>query len=288
MKRVFCVGSEWLYYKIYTGVQITDTILIEKLYPIIEELKSKGIIEKWFFIRYKDTDEHLRLRFYSPKNENILQIISNLSAVFEELMQQGIIWNVQLNTYQREIERYGSKTIEASERLFYYDSEMILNYISLKPYFIEDDTQLLFSFLSIDSFLNSFSLSTEKKLELLKKLQLSFKEEFNADKVFKKELDKHYRALSEEINSFLNYKMEDNFSELYEIIKAKEKLVSKITSEITSKLEISLYSFLSSHIHMMINRQYTSRQRHYECLIYDHLHRYYKSIKFKESAAAVS
>ncbi|MGH2665125.1 thiopeptide-type bacteriocin biosynthesis protein [Flavobacterium sp.] len=280
MKRNYCTGSEWLYYKVYTGVQIADTILIEKLYPIIEELKSKDIIEKWFFIRYKDTDEHLRLRFYSSKNENILQIISKLSPILDELMRQDIIWKVQLDTYQREIERYGEKTMEASESLFCYDSEMILNYILLKPYFIKDDTQLLFSFLSIDSFLNSFSLTIEEKLELLNNLQLSFKKEFNADKFLKKGFDKHYRTLSDEIHSFLNYKMKDDFSELYEIISMKEKSASEIIPEIKSELEISLHSFLSSHIHMMINRQFTSKQRQYECVIYDHLYRHYKKIEY--------
>jgi thiopeptide-type bacteriocin biosynthesis protein len=63
MKRDFCIGSEWLYYKLYTGVKTADLILLEKLYSVILELKEKNLIIKWFFIRYKDTDEHLRIRF---------------------------------------------------------------------------------------------------------------------------------------------------------------------------------------------------------------------------------
>ena len=39
MKRDFCIGSEWLYYKIYTGVKTADLILMEKLYPLILDLK---------------------------------------------------------------------------------------------------------------------------------------------------------------------------------------------------------------------------------------------------------
>ncbi|MEO8516703.1 MAG: thiopeptide-type bacteriocin biosynthesis protein [Flavobacterium sp.] len=278
MKRDFCVGSEWLYYKIYTGIQVADNILAEKLHPIIEDLSSKNTIEKWFIIRYKDPDEHLRLRFYSSKPENLLQVISKLHTVFEELMQQDIIWKIQIDTYQREIERYGVKTIEDSESLFCYDSEMMLNYISLQPYFINENTQLLFSFLAIDSFLNSFSLTIEQKLELTSKLQESFKKEFNANKILKKEFDKNFRALSDEITSFLNYKQEGDFSELYDLVRVKEKNTIKLISGIKDKLEIPLDFFLSSHIHMMINRQFTSKQRQYECLIYDHLHRFYKRI----------
>lgn len=278
MKRNFTVGSEWLYYKIYTGVKIADTILVEKLHPIIEELKSNKLIEKWFFLRYKDSDEHLRLRFYSSKKENLLQVIQLFHPVIDALVEEDIVWKVQLDTYQREIERYGNSTMEISESIFYYDSEMILEYLAIKTNFIEEETKLLFSFLAIDSFLNAFSLENNSKLELFEKLQHSFKLEFNADKTLKKELDKNYRALFPKIDSFLSYENRADFPELFTIVKYKENLISKNIFEIKQKLEIHLHSYLSSHIHMMINRQFTSKQRQYECLVYDHLYRYYKKM----------
>lgn len=281
MKRNFAIGSEWLYYKIYTGVKITDTILIEKLYPIIEELKANNLIEKWFFIRYRDTDEHLRLRFYSPKKENLFQVIQYLYPVIEKLMAEDIIWKVQLDTYQRELERYGSATMETSESIFYYDSEMIVAYLALKPFFLQEETELLFSFLAIDSFLNVFSLPNKQKLDLLDKLQISFKKEFNATKILKKEFDKNYRSLSARIEAFIN-NQDDEFSDVYQIINHKERNLKNLFSKETFQLEMDLNSFLSSHIHMTINRQFSSRQRHYECLIYDHLYRYYKSINYKK------
>lgn len=281
MKRNFAIGSEWLYYKIYTGVKITDTILIEKLYPIIEELKANNLIEKWFFIRYRDTDEHLRLRFYSPKKENLFQVIQYLYPVIEKLMAEDIIWKVQLDTYQRELERYGSATMETSESIFYYDSEMIVAYLALKPFFLEEETELLFSFLAIDSFLNVFSLPNKQKLDLLDKLQISFKKEFNATKILKKEFDKNYRSLSARIEAFIN-NQDDEFLDVYQIINHKERNLKNLFSKETFQLEMDLNSFLSSHIHMTINRQFSSRQRHYECLIYDHLYRYYKSVNYQK------
>jgi len=48
MKREFCLGSEWLYYKIYTGVQTADLLLLEEFAPVIEQLKAQKVIEKWF------------------------------------------------------------------------------------------------------------------------------------------------------------------------------------------------------------------------------------------------
>lgn len=276
MNRVFSLGSEWVYFKIYSGYKIADVILLEYLKEKIVFLVSEIIIEKWFFIRYNDPDSHIRIRFQMSKTEDVFYVINELNLVFDDVLHKNFIWKVQNDTYLREIERYGSKTVEDSETLFYYDSEMILNYLSLKNGFKNDKTQLLFSFLSIDSFLDAFSLSPSEKLTLLDDMHQGFKKEFNATKVLKSQLDKHYRELEKEISTAMNDDESYELSPLYKIIEQKSSNIKPIVESIKENLEINLYSFLSSHIHMMINRQFTSRQREYELVIYDHLYRYYK------------
>lgn len=132
MQRNFCLGSEWLYYKIYTGVKTTDLILLEKLQPVILQLKKRKIIQQWFFIRYKDTDEHFRIRFLIDNTTNLSKVIKAFYPVMNELLQDNLIWKIQTDTYKRELERYGEITIEDSEFLFWKDSEMILQYLSVK------------------------------------------------------------------------------------------------------------------------------------------------------------
>lgn len=281
MKRDFCIGSEWLYYKIYTGVTTADHILLEKLYPIILELNEKKLILKWFFIRYKDTDDHLRIRFLLSKPNSLTEVIAKIYPILNILLEQNTVWKIQTDTYQKEIERYGEKTIEESETLFWQDSEMIVQYIFLKSNFEKAEIQLLFSFLAIDQFLNSFSQSNIDKLLLMDDLQLSFKKEFDADKVLKKEMDKQYRDLFPAIEGFLSGLSADKYSEIFKLIQDKQIQNLKIVPLIKEKLQIPLSSFLSSNIHMMINRQYTSKQRNYELIIYDHLYRYYKQKQFQ-------
>ena len=111
-------------------------------------------------------------------------------------------------------------------------------------------------------------------------LQLSFKEEFEADKILKKELDKNYRELAAKMNYFLDEKPKNDFLDFFEIIEEKQIQTSEKIIKIKNKIQIPLNAFLSSHIHMMINRQYTSKQRMYELIIYDHLYRYYKALIF--------
>ena len=282
MKRNFCIGSEWLYYKIYTGVKTADIVLQEKLFPIIEKLKKEKVIDKWFFIRYKDTDEHIRLRFYSKTPQNLSIVIAQLYPVFNTLLEEDIIWKIQTDNYQREIERYGENTMVGSETLFWHDSEMIVKYLALKSNFNHLNMPLLFSFLNIDSFLNSFSLTNTHKLDIMNNLQMSFKKEFDADKILKKEFDKNYRELATEIHFILMLKPSKSYSQMYKLIKQKTLKSKKIVLDIQSNIQISLSEFLASHIHMMINRQFTSKQRMYETLIYDQMYRYYKTLEFKQ------
>jgi len=277
MKRDFCIGSEWLYYKIYTGVKTADIVLLEKLYPVILDLIEKKIIDKWFFIRYKDPEEHLRIRFYCKTPEKTSTVIARMYPVLTILLEENSLWKVQTDTYQREMERYGEKTMIDSESLFWHDSEMILHYLTLKSSFEHNETPLLFSFTAIDTFLNSFGLSNSDKLSLMDQLQLAFKKEFDADKSLKKELDKQYRELFQEMQQFLLGKAAEDQTEIFNIIKAKDNKSKDLIDSIKGKLQIPLSEFLCSHIHMMINRQYTSKQRMYELIIYDHLYRYYKT-----------
>ena len=174
MNRVFSLGSEWVYFKIYSGYKIADVILLEYLKEKIELLQSENIIKKWFFIRYNDSDSHLRIRFQVDKVNNVFHVIKELNSVFEDVLHKNFIWKVQNDTYLREIERYGSKTMEDSETLFYYDSEMMLNYLTLKNDFKNDKTQLLFSFSCIDSFLDAFSKLFKSTLSLIKETKNGF------------------------------------------------------------------------------------------------------------------
>ena len=79
MKRSFMPGDEWLYFKIYTGTKTADAILTNIIKPITEKLIKNNIIDQWFFIRYNDPKNHLRIRFHFNKQNSILQIFSELN-----------------------------------------------------------------------------------------------------------------------------------------------------------------------------------------------------------------
>ncbi|MDB5088855.1 MAG: Lantibiotic dehydratase domain protein, partial [Mucilaginibacter sp.] len=118
LQRNFSIGSEWLYYKFYCGVNTSDKILCNIIKPLTEQFIEEGLIDKWFFIRYADPDVHLRIRFHLPKISALGIIISKIKQAVAEYEQTGLIKKTQIDTYQREIERYGESAILPAEDLF--------------------------------------------------------------------------------------------------------------------------------------------------------------------------
>ena len=71
--RTFIPGSEWIYFKIYTGTKTADAILKNELYGFVSEMLKNKVIDKWFFIRYNDPDFHIRLRIHLKEKRFLLR-----------------------------------------------------------------------------------------------------------------------------------------------------------------------------------------------------------------------
>ena len=91
------------------------------------EALATGEADGWFFIRYGDPEWHLRVRFHGDPSRLQSGVLPRLHAALEPLLADGRIWRVQLDTYEREVERYGGpEGIGLAERLFQIDSEAVL------------------------------------------------------------------------------------------------------------------------------------------------------------------
>lgn len=290
LQRNFILGDSWLYYKIYSGPKTLDRVLTELVGPVAESLFRRDIIDRWFFIRYNDPKPHLRLRFHCQDTDHISEVINQLKPHLTQFIDMDFISNVQIDTYQREIERYGETSMELSEEIFFHDSVMIANFLAI----IEDDgdeLRWLFGLKSIDSFLNSFNLSIDEKLGLLTNLKIAFGEEFGMNRHLKQQLDAKYRTKRKIIEAFLRSENAFEYKEITQVIKQKEQdsnnAVVDILSLLTSgKLNVPINSLLSSHIHMSMNRLFRSKMRLHEMVLYDFLYRYYDSQKARFRATA--
>lgn len=287
IQRDFIIGDNWIYFKIYCGSNTADLILVNLIKPLSKELFDSGVIDKWFFIRYSDPKNHIRVRFYCSDINNLQLVFLKLNQNLKWYLANDLVWKLQADTYQREIERYGENTMILSEYLFYYDSIMIIDFLDLiENIFIDgDELRWLFGLKAIDSLLNSFRYEIKSKKELLNGLKVSFNNEFKMNSTHNKQVSNKYRNERKKIEDFLNFTgyRDSIIDEIDEVIKNKEVSTVKIIEEIKiHKKNVELDIFLNSQIHMLMNRLFKSKARLHEMVIYDFLYRYYDSVNSRQ------
>ena len=279
LQRTFIPGDSWVYYKIYTGAKTSDILLKELLKPITEKLIDEEIIDQWFFIRYADPKHHIRIRFHCKDKNNIGKVIGGLHEGLAAFVKADLVWKIQLDTYNREIERYGVKHIALAEKLFYHESQMIVNLLDLIGGQDGEEIRWLFGIRALDSMLADFGFSEDEKLEFMQRLKSSFGIEFGMDKYLKKQLDKKYRTLIDKIYFIMNLKTQEGsqYNVLLELLAQKEKVCTPIIKKIKKDIDITiLNNYLASYAHMLMNRLFRSKNRLHEMVVYDLLYRHYK------------
>ncbi len=284
VRRCFSLGSEWLYYKLYCGVKTTEKILTEVIKPLTEHLLEKQLIDSWFFIRYADPDVHLRIRFHFTDLNHIGTVIQLFKNAIAEYEQTGLVWKVQSDTYQREMERYGTNTMMLSEQLFYYDSKCIVNILDMIDGDEGEEVRWLFAIKAVDVLLTDFNFSIEQKVELMESLKTGFAHEFNMNKDLKMQIDKKFRTHREIITQVLNNENGETseFQPLFELLEQKSESITPLVTEILTiqqkdQLQLHLNDLLASYIHMLLNRLFKNKQRMHEMVIYDFMWRTYHS-----------
>lgn len=279
--RIFIPGSQWIYIKLYTGEKTADDILIKIMTPILRKIQRKNLVYKWFFIRYTDPDFHLRIRILVSDIQYIGETMQLFYKKLHNRNSAQLLWRVQLDTYNRELERYGKHLIEEAESVFYIDSECVLSII--KKLNRNEYYRWMIALKLIDALLSDFSFCLEEKKSLMESVSNSYKVEFGFNEYNSKQLNDKFRKNRLIVESVLNNKYSDqSFLFLYSAIKRRSLYLKPIVESLHIKLSknrqgIQLNTLLQSYIHMMLNRLFYSKARVHELVLYDFMRRYYAS-----------
>lgn len=284
-KRSFVPGSQWMYYKIYCGVNTAEKILDLYLEPAIREIYRQGLAEKWFFIRYNDPSFHLRLRFLAKDAAAKSAIDQLLSAPLEQMHNDGISWKIQMDTYNRELERYGDELVEESESLFCADSFMKLDFLRQTEGDERENIRWLWGMKNADWMLDCFALSLEEKEALLKTVKEQFGREQRFGKPALQEINKKFNKYRTEMHSVMNGKDEEAPLVPVQMFAAFQNEVTTIATIIKEKAanrpEV-LNSLLLSYLHMCLNRLFPAEPRLQEAVLYEFLYKYYVSLRYRK------
>ena len=265
MDRTFFPGSEWLYFKIYLKPESSDTILVKHIYPLVKKLLKQQLIDGWFFIRYSDPDYHIRLRFKISDSKHLGEIMTALYTTFQLPIRKHLISRIVIDTYIREIERYGSFGMERCESIFQYDSTLVCE--SLND---EKMTKWIAGVLAMFYISKSVFPDTEDQLNFISRRAKSYENEFNFNQDSMKQFNDLYRRHKQALMKVVDDEVIDDLKPIYSKLKKYRRIIDDSTEKMSADV-------LSSIIHMHFNRLFASSQRLAECMCYILLERALKS-----------
>lgn len=162
-------GSDWLYIKLYGPTHSQDDLIVSHIRTKCLELEQKELVNSWFFLRYRDPYPHIRLRVHGDSDQLIQQVWPILCSWAAVLAQSGQLYEFGLETYDREIERYGGvEGMLLAERVFHADSiftSALLEALKLRRCHMERGLMPVFS---LNAFLDAFFSRGEQKLNWLR------------------------------------------------------------------------------------------------------------------------
>jgi lantibiotic biosynthesis protein len=285
--RSLTAATGCLYLKLYCGRAVADRVLREVIAPIVTAAVRDGAISHWFFIRYADPHHHLRVRCFGAPEVLTGTVQLALERAAHELRAVGAIWRMQVDTYEREIERYGGPAaIELVERVFWIDSEAVVEGLAELDGEDQGELRWLFVLRGIDELLTMFGCDLDQRLQLVTAARDAFEIEFGLGTPFRKKLGERFRAKQAIIKQFLT--TPDATGPVATLARRAQRLVP-IAAELgardaAGKLAPSLLAILPSLVHMFVNRTQRTAQRQQELVLYELLRRHYAANKARASA----
>jgi thiopeptide-type bacteriocin biosynthesis protein len=286
--RAFAPGSSWLYAKLYCGASTGDRVLKEAIAPVVRAALADGDATHWFFIRYADPDEHVRVRIAGDPARLAARILPALHDATAPLMQDGAVRKLVLDTYVRELERYGGDAgIEPCERIFWRDSEAVLGIVELLDGDAGADARWRLTLRGIDQLLSALGLDPDTHGKIVQRGRDMLGAEHNADADFWTRLGERFNKDKADLTAIFArdpaidaaHDLEPGFTLLAE----RDRLVAPIADELRAA-GVDVAELAWSLCHMHANRLLHASQRTQELVLYEFLRRLHATRKARAGA----
>lgn len=253
--RTFPPLQDWLYLELYGHPLRADELLSRRLKGLLNSLSV--VIRGWFFVRYADPAPHIRLRIHLRDSASGARVCGQVLSTLAGDYRQGLLRDIQVKTYQREVERYGIRRIASLERLFCLDSRGTL--VALKA--SDTHTRRYARALPVlNGLLGAFSPNPAQQLAFAGEMAAVFAREFGYKAADFKRINQNFRSLGPEAQGAVPPGS---------VTGAFIRLAGKVLSEVAEARERQV--LLADIIHMHINRQFPQRQRFHEAVLYQYL-----------------
>jgi thiopeptide-type bacteriocin biosynthesis protein len=286
-KRTFLPGSEWLYAKLYGGNVALDHALVRSVGPLVESVLASGDVDSWYFVRYADPRPHLRVRFHGDSRRLREQVWPVLLRTAEELKAAGEVWRVQLDTYEREVERYGgARGIELAERVFHVDSDAVLSILGmLEEGEAGQDERWRMALLGCDALLDDLGLPFDDKRAFVRHARTAYGLGRLEDSELRRTLGERFRQESRDLRLLFEKKnlesspLRPGLDVLADRSRRLAPLLTALrAADSAGELERPICVVGGSFVHMFLNRMFLAGHRRQELVAYELLDRLYGAI----------
>lgn len=252
IRPVFLPMQEWLYFKIYAHPLRIDELLKGPVHTLVSEHQDKFL--SWFFVRYDENGTHLRLRFRINQQSDLSQIVRLVNNAMQEEVISGVISDIKIATYKREVERYGADLITGVEDHYWNDSEYVLSVLRQE---VGDDQKYQLCINLLLSMLGALGEKTADGIAYIDQVCHAFAEEYRITRTGFKELNKTFRRISNHV-----FPDQEDICRRYEPFKTSAiNLLKQCQAGRRLKLMADL-------VHMHVNRIFPAHQRCHEMMIY--------------------
>jgi len=255
-ERILIPGQDdWFYFKLY-GCSKRKNELIAYLYDKLESLIGSHKIRQYFFIRYSDPEKHLRVRVRSEKNMKYV-VFDELIQLFGQFRSAGLISEIVVDTYEREIVRYGGRSlIENAEKYFFYDSRIVMKMIYMQQ-LKQEKSNLELEYIGVSFItmaMEAFRLPLKQREELLSSIsnQSLYRKEFQRERKKLMDAVNHTNQWTEIRNKVNCPYVYDFLAELFVPLKEYADAVYQADEE--GVLTNTVENIMRSIIHMFCNR----------------------------------
>lgn len=279
-------GNDWLYLKVYCSVSYSDKILAQFISLELESLRKDDLVDKFFFLRYSDPLNHLRLRFKCKNSAAVTEVMGRISSLLNEYQQKDIVHKVSIDTYSREMQRYEQEHIVFCESVFEASSDFWLRYLSICQGASEYYLPIIF-LSSLHHLLMGIGIDGAERMRTLADISKGYEHEFGVSD--NKELQKLVNNSEKQHRKVLEDVLDGKSGNLFEnpeyrAIARLQAMLQDRVSEIIGEYVINkeqLFKILPSLMHMHAIRAFKTRPRENELFAYSLLYAYYKKNSYK-------
>lgn len=277
IQRQFPPGSRWLYAKLYGGVSTADRVLRDAVAPVVRAAQAGGAIDRWFFVRFADPAPHVRVRFHGEPARLFGDVLPALERACAPLLADGSLWRIQLDTYEREIERYGATTIEACEEVFWHDAEAALTIVEHLDGDAGAEARWQLALRGSDDLLRALGLDAADRAGVFTRGRDALVAEHRASTELLRAIGQRWRRHEPRITELLTrdpaFDAADVLAPGLAALASRDVALRALTAR--GALAERVDDVAWSLVHMSVNRLLHASQRAQELVMYDFLRRYH-------------